>query len=147
MKNITKTVLSIAVAITLAFPLAVRADEGKETPLVIPNTVAEIHQAVDKEMSEMDKMIESGSIKDLHHHAFAVRDLIAALPDKSVSLSQDKLTAVKSSGKFVATLAERLDAAGDGNDKAAAAENFNKLTGVVDTVWANYPAAVPSVQK
>ena len=87
----------------------------------------------------MSKLIQAGTISDLHHHAFAVRDMIAALPAVSASLPADKLDKVKSNSKFVATLAERLDAAGDGNDKAAAAQNFERLQGILKTLRENYP--------
>jgi hypothetical protein len=135
-----KIILGMALAVSLMFSLAAQAEE-KETPVAIPDTPAAIHQSVNKEMDEMTKMIAAGSVKDLHHHAFAVRDLVAALPEKSASLAQDKLAAVKSSGKFVATIADRLDAAGDSNDKTAAAENLKKLSGVLDSIWTNYPDA------
>lgn len=105
----------------------------------IPATVAEIWQAVDKEMSEMQKLIDAGTVEDLHHHAFAVRDLVAALPDHSPALAPDKLEKVKADSKFVATLATRLDEAGDSKDKAAASANFAKLQTLLKSIRGYYP--------
>jgi hypothetical protein len=125
-----KIILSMALAISLVFPLTAQAEE-KDTPLVIPDTPAAIWRSVDREMDEMSKMIQAGTLKDLHHHAFAVRDLVAALP-------AGKEGKIKSDSKFVATLADRLDTAGDGNDKLAATSNFQKLQDVLKSMRWNY---------
>ena len=109
----------------------------KEAPTAIPDTAAGIWEAVDKETEEMSKLIQAGTLKDLHHHAFAVRDLVAALPAKSASLPADKMAKLKSDSKSVATLADRLDAAGDSNNKTAAESNFGKLKGVLTSIRAN----------
>lgn len=133
-------VLSMALAASLLFPLAASAEDA-DKPTIIPDTPAAIHQAVDKETDGMAKLIQAGTVRDLHHHAFAVRDLVAALPDKSASLPADKLANLKAANKFVGTLAERLDAAGDANDKPAAETSFGELKGVLSSIWTNYPDA------
>ena len=146
--KILAIVISVGVtAKTLAFaadsekPAAVAGahEEGKEATVTIPDSAAGIWQAIDKEMDEMSKLIEAGTVETLHHHAFAIRDLFAALPEHSGSLASDKLDKVKSDTKFVATLASRLDEAGDGKDKAAAASNFKKLQNLLKTARENYP--------
>ena len=105
----------------------------------IPATVPEIWQAVDREMAEMQKLIDAGTVEDLHHRAFAVRDLVAALADHSSALAPDKLEKVKGDSKFVATLASRLDEAGDSKDKAAASANFAKLENLLKSIREYYP--------
>jgi hypothetical protein len=132
-----KKILGIALAINLVFSLTALAGE-KDIPVTIPDTPAAIWQSADKEMDEMSKMIQAGALKDLHHHAFAVRDLVAALPAHSASLPADQLEKVTSDSKFVTTLADRLDAAGDSNDKTAATSNFEKLKKVLSSIRANY---------
>jgi hypothetical protein len=82
-------------------------------------------------------------VSDLHHHAYAVRDLVAALPAHSASLPADKLAKVQSDSKFVATLAQRLDAAGDSNDKNAAESNFKKLNDILNLIRVNYSDPSP----
>jgi hypothetical protein len=52
------------------------------------------------------------------------------------------VTKVKAESKFVATLAQRLDAAGDSNNKAASISNFDKLKDVLKSIRINYPEAV-----
>ena len=77
----------------------------------------------------------------MHHHAFAIRDLVAALPGKSSALSAENLVEVKSGVKFVAILAERLDASGDAKDAAGTKQNFEKLTTILASLRTNYPPA------
>ena len=138
-----------AVALGLALALAggstqraLAHDEDKESAAAIPDTPAAIWQLIDKEAAETTKAIQAGMLKDLHHHAFTIRDLVAALPDHSGSLAADKVTKIKADAKFVATLAQRLDAAGDSNNKAASISNFDKLKEVLKTIRANYPEVV-----
>lgn len=116
----------------------------KEVAVTIPDTPTAIWQSIDKEVDETSKLIQAGTIKDLHHHAFFIRDLVAGLPAHSASLPSDKLAKVKSDGKFVATIADRLDAAGDSNDKAAAESNFGKLKNILTTLRVNYPDIKPA---
>lgn len=103
-----------------------------------PATAQGILQAIDAKSAELQHTIQSGSLANVHHLAYAIRDLAASLPSHSSSLPADKLTAVKGEVKFVATLAERLDASGDANDKAASQANFDKLAKVLSTIKSNY---------
>ena len=113
----------------------------KEAPVKIPDTVAAIWQSVDQETDGMAKGIQAGKLDELHQHAFAIRDLVAALPARSGSLPPDKLAKVKADAKSVATLAQRLDTAGDANDKTAAESNLEKLRNVLKAIRTNYPDA------
>ena len=131
-------ILGLLVAAGLMVNTMAKAAE-KDTPTAIPDTSAAIWQVVDTEMDAMAKMVNAGTIADLHQHAFTIRDLLAALPERSGSLPADKLAKVKSESKYVATLAERLDAAGDGNDKTAAATHLAKLQAVLKSIRENYP--------
>lgn len=133
--------LGVALALTIGGGARAQHDE-KAAPLAIPDTPAAIWQLIDKEADETTKAIAAGTLKDLHHHAYTIRDLVAALPDHSKSLAADKITKIKADSKFVATLAQRLDAAGDSNNKAASVQNFDKLKDVLKTIKANYPELV-----
>jgi len=142
---------SLLPAITLGVALALAGglvqpvsahDEDKPSTAAIPDTPAAIWQLIDKEADATTKAIQTGALKELHHHAYAIRDLVAALPDHSGTLPADKVTKVKADGKFVATLAQRLDAAGDSNNKAASVSNFDKLKEVLKSIRANYPEVV-----
>jgi Cu/Ag efflux pump CusA len=137
--------LALGVMLALTGALTQRASaqhEDKSAPVSIPDTPAAIWQLIDKETDETTKAIQAGALKDLHHHAYTIRDLVAALPEHSKSLPADKVTKVKADSKFVATLAQRLDAAGDSNNKAASISNFDKLKDVLKSIRVNYPEAV-----
>ncbi|MDE1153737.1 MAG: hypothetical protein PW788_14480 [Micavibrio sp.] len=136
--SVRNLALSAAIAGSIMFHVAAWAEE-KEAPTAIPDTPAAIWKSVDAETDEMTKLIKAGTLEELHHHAFAVRDLVAALPDHSATLPADKLAKVKSDSKFVATLASRLDESGDAKDKTASEANLKKLEGVLDMIRANYP--------
>jgi len=104
----------------------------------IPETAEGIWQAIDQHAAELEKVIQGGMLDKVHHLAFAIRDLAAALPEHSQGLPADKLAQVKGSVKFVATLAERLDTTGDANDMAGTRANFDKLKEVLDGMRASY---------
>jgi len=117
----------------------VQAAEKAEAQVKIPATSQAIWQSIDKETEQLATLIQTGKFEEVHHHAFAIRDLVAALPSRSGALPADKVAQVKANGKFVATLAERLDATGDAKDKAGTESNFRKLKGVLGGIRANYP--------
>ena len=103
------------------------------------DTVGGIWQAVTNEQAELGKTIADKKLDDVHHHAFAIRDLVNALPEKSTSLNADDLAKLKKDAKFVAALADRLDKSGDANDQAATEANFAKLQKVLNEIGSLYP--------
>ncbi len=109
--------------------------------VVIPATLEGLWQSIDAKSAELKKTIEGGALDQVHHEAYAIRDLVAGLPAKSGGLPAESQAKVKSSVKFVATLAERLDATGDAKDAAGTKQNFDKLTSVLATLRDNYPAS------
>ena len=117
--------------------LAVAAET--ETHMAIPGTSAGIWAAIDTHMKELHAAITQGKLNTVHQHAFAVRDLVRALPSHSASLSASALATVATQGKFVDTLAERLDQSGDANDKAGTEDNTRKLENVLKALRAQYP--------
>lgn len=115
------------------------AEERTEQPITIPRTTAGIWAAVTKETDDITKAIQEGKLQELHHHAYAIRDLVAALPERSSALPSGDLATLKADVRFVATLAQRLDAAGDSNDKTESISNFNKLKTILASLRALYP--------
>ena len=119
-----------------------QAAEKAEAQVKIPATSQAIWQSIDKETGQLAALIQSGKFEEVHHHAFAIRDLVEALPAHSGALPADKLAQVKANGKFVATLAGRLDATGDAKDKAGTESNFRKLQGVLKVIRADYAGSI-----
>lgn len=112
------------------------AQAAEAAPLQIPETTPAIWQAIDQHTAELAKLIQAGTLEEVHHHAFAIRDLSAALPARVAAMAPDKRKQLESDVKFVATLAQRLDASGDANDRAGAESNYTKLKGVLGAMRA-----------
>ena len=127
---------------SLIFNTIAHAADEAETQVQIPATSEAIWRSIDKETESLDALIQAGKFDEVHHSAFAIRDLVAALPSRSGSLPNDKLAQVKANVQFVATLAQRLDATGDAKDKAGTESNFKKLQGVLSAIRADYPKTV-----
>ena len=137
-------ICSILLLVALAIRLVPTASaEEEESKVKIPDTVIAILQAVKTQEDELNQMITAGKLDHVHEAAFAIRDLVNALLEKSVDLPADKVSKVKTNAKFVAALADRLDKSGGANDKDATATNFRKLQSVVEQIVAQYPAAMP----
>lgn len=137
-KCLKAVITAVFVAVGVANAGMAHAAEAMEKAVVVPATVPEIWKAVDQKSAELQKAIDGGSLANVHHQAFALRDLVAALPAKSTNLPADKQAAVKSDVKFVATLAGRLDARGDANDKGGAQAEYARLAKVLAHLRANY---------
>jgi hypothetical protein len=135
--------LSLAALLGMSLPWAAgsAAAEQAEAKINIPATSSGIWQAIDSHITELHGVTSSGKLDSVHVHAYAVRDLVRALPSESKNLSADALAKVKGESKFVDTLAERLDHTGDANDKAGTESNLQKLEGVLKLLRAQYPDA------
>ena len=109
---------------------AIAAEEAKEKSekMTIPETADGIMQEIHKHHGELDTVVKSKKLADVHHHAFAIRDLANALPAK---VAADKKARVEGSAKNIAKLAEDLDKTGDANDQAGTEANLKKLDGVL----------------
>ncbi len=132
------TLLALAAGIWLTPTTHAWADEDKEMPTMIPATATAILQAISEEETNLDKTITDKKLDDVHHHAFAIRDLVNALPDKSSDLAAEKMVKLKANAKFVTALASRLDASGDAKDQAGTEANFKKLQGLLKQIRALY---------
>jgi hypothetical protein len=134
--NALLTAALLGAATTYSSDLASAAEA--ETHTAIPNTPAEIWRAIDGHIAELKGLIAKGTLTTVHQHAFAVRDLVRALPTHSPSLSVAALANVSAEVKFVDTLAARLDESGDANDKAGTAANLAKLENILKAIRSQY---------
>ena len=134
-------VLAAAISMTSGLMLLgdVAAAPNAETAKRATSAAADgVWRAIDAKSSELKKSIASGALDQVHHEAFAIRDLVAALVTRSPALTADKLAKVKTAAKFVATLADRLDTTGDAKDLAGTKQNYEKLTTILRNLRANY---------
>ena len=115
-------------------------DKAKVEKLVIPKTLPAIWSAVSEHQKELHEVLAAKKLEDVHHHAFAVRDLLAALPTKASGLTAEKKTALNKSISRVASLAKLLDEAGDSGDSSKVATLVVKLDAELKAIEALYPA-------
>ena len=104
----------------------------------IPATVAGIWQEVKEHEEELGKIITGKKLDKVHEAAFEIRDMVNALPDKSIDLPADNLAKVKSNAKYVADIAKRLDESGDAGDQAGTEVNFKKLQNFLKVIETQY---------
>jgi hypothetical protein len=114
--------------------------EAKAEKLIVPKTLSAVWSAVVEHQMELHEVLAAKKLEDVHHHAFAVRDLVAALPTKASGLTAEKKTALNKSISRVASLAKLLDEAGDGGDSAKVASLVVKLDAELKAIEALYPA-------
>lgn len=136
---IKQTSLSVLLGASILFAAGAPAAEESEAKIAIPATADAIWQAIESNLAQLHGALSSGKLETVHIHAYAVRDLVRALPTHSTTLSADALRKVKAEGKFVDTIAERMDQTGDAKDKAGTQANLLKLEGVLKLLRAQYP--------
>jgi hypothetical protein len=144
MKNfviIKRIAIRLLLIISLTLTAGVAAAAEQEAKITVPATAVDIWHAIDRQMAELHAAVDQNRLGSVHVHAFAVRDLVRALPDRSVSLSAEQRKTVKEQSKFVDTLAARLDATGDANDKPGTDANLAKLESVLQSIASQYRPA------
>lgn len=146
MKKQVLVVGLLGLALGWMLPSAWADPEGKEK-VKIPDTVGSIWKEIHMHHMELHDVVKTKKLDMVHHHAFGVRDLVNALPDKSQDLPADKLAKLKANAKFVDDLATRLDESGDANDQAATEANLEKLDRIIKMLESLYPPAISAEMK
>jgi hypothetical protein len=131
--------LAIGVISSIAAPIVVAVAEEHEAAVTIPATASKIWKAIDVHMGALRGVVRSGKLGEAHEQAFAVCDLVRALPTHSPGLSETAMAIVKNNVAFVDTLATRIDQAGDSGDQAGAEANLAKLEAAIKTSRSQYP--------
>lgn len=111
--------------------------KGQKPPSA--TTLGETWHEVKAKEVDLSHLIQTEELDHVHKAAFAIRDLVAALPEKSQQLSAEQQAKLKANVKYVATLAGRLDEAGDAKDKAKTESNFKQLQSVLGSIEKLYP--------
>ena len=100
-------------------------DHGKpEAKIQVPDTVDGIIKEIHKHQHELADVVKSKKLDQVHHHAFAIRDLAKALPAKT-GPGMKKM--VENAVKKVSQIAEDLDKSGDAGDQATTDANLKKM--------------------
>lgn len=107
---------------------AEQTEHGEPAVAVTPaGTVSGIWQQIDAEHAKLADAISTGSLGEVHHHAFAIRDLVAALPHTAQGLPAGASTSLAKGVSTVAQEADQLDKAGDAGDLSAAQTGLTAL--------------------
>lgn len=132
----TKTLLAMALCAAIGLfsthTILAQHEHGehadKEGKMKIPDTVEGIFKEIHEHHMELADLVKNKKLAEVHHHAFAVRDLANALPAKAAT---DKKKQVEGTTKSIAGLAEDLDKSGDANDQAKTEAGLKKLDGLI----------------
>ena len=142
-KKIFTVGLCSVFALMTATSIPVRAEEEKKEKTMIPDTVEAIFKAIHEHHMELTATVKGKKLAEVHHHAFAIRDLANALPAKAAA---DKKKAVEGTAKNITKLAGELDESGDAGDQAKTEANLKKMDGlltVLDTQMGQKPMEMP----
>ena len=110
-------------------------EEKAETKIKIPDTTEGIFKAIHEHHMELAATVKSKKLEDVHHHAFAIRDLAKALPAKAAA---DKKKQVEGAVKNISKLADDLDKAGDDGKQVETEALLKKLDGVLKVLAAQF---------
>lgn len=101
-----------------ATPTSGHGTHGRDAAVGIPATIAELLAAVDQRVAAIEQAIASGKLAKVHGEAFAARDLLAALPDKTGGLNAAETKALNAALGRIRQQASLLDKFGDAGDAA-----------------------------
>jgi hypothetical protein len=90
----------------------------------IPATVEEIWKAIHKQQERLVATVEKKDLGEAHDHAFAIRDLVKALPAKVPAENKSKAEA---GAKEIATIAADIDKSGAAGAQKATESNVKKM--------------------
>lgn len=110
-------------------------EHAEKSQLTIPDTADGIIAEIHKHHSELAEVVKNNKLGEVHHHAFAIRDLAKALVDKA---PEDKKQRVQGAANNIAKLAEELDKAGDAGDKTKTEANLKKFDAVIAQLEAQF---------
>ena len=134
MRTKTKTImmvvcfaLGLVANVSPAFSAQQQHDPGGKTHQAIPATAGEILTAVDTLLADLDKTIAAKALDKVHVTAFAIRDLLLALPEKTGAMPAEGKKALGASLGKIKQQAGLLDKYGDAGDLAQTTAVFAKF--------------------
>jgi hypothetical protein len=90
----------------------------------IPDTVEDIWKAIHKQQAHLVSLVDEKKLSSAHDPAFAIRDLVKALPGKVPAASK---TVAEEGGKEIAKFAADIDKSSAAGAQKATEENVKKL--------------------
>jgi len=109
-------------------PAPAASGEGHSHFTKIPATVEEIWKEILKQQSKLASVVAKKDLGEAHDHAFAIRDLVKALPAKVASENKAKAEA---GAKEITKLAADIDKSGAAGAQKATEANVKKMDAAV----------------
>lgn len=132
MKNTMLLTLGLLAAFATATPI--HSQEKKPAPAAesgghshftkIPAAVPEIWKKIHQQQAELIKTVAAKDLGEAHDHAFAIRDLVKALPAK---LPAESKAAAEAGAQEIRKLAADIDKSGAAGAQKATEANVKKL--------------------
>ncbi|MCC6348728.1 MAG: hypothetical protein IT347_03935 [Candidatus Eisenbacteria bacterium] len=100
--------------------------------MVMPaGTIPEIWTQIAGEQTKLTAAIQNGQLKDVHHLAFGIRDLVVALADKAKAASPASAPKLDGMVAQVKASATKLDELGDAGNLSGTQAEYAKLETVL----------------
>jgi hypothetical protein len=99
----------------------------------IPATVTEIWAEIHKQQTKLAATVEKKDLGEAHDHAFAIRDLVKALPEK---IAAENKTKAEEGAKEIAKIAAEIDKTAAARAQKATEANVKKMATAVTALEA-----------
>ena len=121
----------------LAQPSGETAEKAESGETMTPaQTVPDIWAQITAERGKLSAAIQNGQLKDVHHHAFGIRDLVVALAEKASVSSPGAAPKLNGLVEQVKASAGKLDEMGDAGNLSGTQTEAAKLNAILDAVKA-----------
>jgi hypothetical protein len=111
------------------------AEHAMSPDMVMPaGTIPEIWTQIAGEQAKMTAAIQNGQLKDVHHLAFGIRDLVVALAEKAKLASPAGAARLDGLVELVKASAARLDELGDAGNLTGTQAEYGKLEALLLTI-------------
>ena len=144
MKTKALPIIAIAICVSGALALTAAAESGHDQAAVAgqhhdadkqeakgpasTTSPAEVMKQIHELHTKLAATVSEKKLEDVHHLAFAIRDLAATLPPTFQSEKQVKVAATVTN---ISSIASALDESGDAKDQLKTEANLKKLDGLV----------------
>ena len=113
--------------------------EESGTTVTPAGSVAEIWAQISEEQTKLSAAIESGQLKDVHHLAFGIRDLVVALADKAGASNPAVAAQIKGPVDQVTASASKLDELGDAGNLSGTQTEYANLVNILGALKTTVP--------
>jgi hypothetical protein len=111
------------------------AEHGESAETVTPaGTVGGIWTQIGDEQTKLSAAIQNGQLKDVHHLAFAIRDLVVALANKANAASPAAAPKLNGMVAQVKASATKLDELGDAGNLSGTQAEYAKLETLLSAI-------------